>query len=324
MTPGIDPKVDYAFKKVFGDGTDLEPLRSLLQAILGFPVASVELMNPFNDQGNALDKLSVLDVKARDDRGRWFDVEMQMFLHAALVERLLYYWAKLYSGQLATGQDFRDLRAAYSICFLRGRRSQVRSDVYHSHYEMIDRRTGESPSDHFSIHIVELPKFTLGEDEVRTPEHRWCYFLQHAETLDPARMPASLNDPAVMKAMEVLMRISQDALERDRYESRLKWERDERQREYDHQEQTAALQKATTALQEKSAALQEKSAALQETAKSLAEAKTREVETLAGQVQFCQRLLGQPPTPKDELASKPVEELRRLADELRGRIEPAS
>ena len=320
MTPGIDPKVDYAFKKVFGDGTDLEPLRSLLQAILGFPVSSVELLNPFNEQGNTDDKLSVLDIKARDDRGRWFDVEMQMFLHAALVPRLLYYWAKLYSGQLAAGQDFSDLRPAYSICFLRGRLFHAKKDVYHNHFEMLDRRTGEAPSDHFGIHIVELPKFALGEDEVRTPEHRWCYFLKHAETLDPARMPASMNDPAVMKAMEVLMRISQDALERDRYESRLKWERDQRQREYDYQdyqEKTAALQEVTAALQEKSAALQEKSAALQA-------AQAREVETFAAQVQLCQRLLGEPPTPKEELASKPVEELRRLADELRRRVDPAS
>ncbi len=39
-------------------------------------------------------------------------------------------------------------------------------------------------------------------------------------------MPATMTEPPVLKAMEVLMKLSQSAQERDRYENRLKWERD--------------------------------------------------------------------------------------------------
>jgi hypothetical protein len=34
MIPGIDPKVDYAFKKVFGSEANIALLRSLLEAVL--------------------------------------------------------------------------------------------------------------------------------------------------------------------------------------------------------------------------------------------------------------------------------------------------
>ena len=35
MKPGIDPKVDYAFKKVFGSESNTDLLTDLLEAVLG-------------------------------------------------------------------------------------------------------------------------------------------------------------------------------------------------------------------------------------------------------------------------------------------------
>ena len=51
MVPGIDPKVDYAFKRLFGSPANSSLLISLLNAVLAFPaarqIASVEILNPF-------------------------------------------------------------------------------------------------------------------------------------------------------------------------------------------------------------------------------------------------------------------------------------
>ena len=43
MKPGIDPKVDYAFKKVFGSVSNTDLLKDLLEAVLGFAISSVEI-----------------------------------------------------------------------------------------------------------------------------------------------------------------------------------------------------------------------------------------------------------------------------------------
>jgi predicted transposase/invertase (TIGR01784 family) len=50
------------------------------------------LLNPFNEKDTADDKLSILDIKARDQRGRQYNVEMQMLAPRVYPQRVLYYW----------------------------------------------------------------------------------------------------------------------------------------------------------------------------------------------------------------------------------------
>jgi predicted transposase/invertase (TIGR01784 family) len=109
MVPGIDPRVDYAFKKLFGSEANLALLHDLLLAVLTpsleLVIASLDILNPFNDKEALDDKLSILDIKARDDRGRQYNIEMQMLGTRILLQRLLYYWANLHSQQLHEGDD---------------------------------------------------------------------------------------------------------------------------------------------------------------------------------------------------------------------------
>ena len=287
MTPGIDPKVDYAFKKVFGSESNADLLRDLLGAVLGFAVSAVEIVNPFNDKDAADDKLSVLDVKARDEQGRWFNVEMQMCSHAALVPRLLYYWAKLYAGQMVEGKDFATLMPAYSVCFVNSRLFQRRPDVYHNRFRALDDSTGELLTEHFRMHIVEIPKFMTGVDDIGAQLERWCYYFKHGETLDAEALPPTLDKPAVRKAMEVLMRLSQDVHERDRYENRVKFQLDQRQFQADAAAAAAAV--AAAALEKGS---------------------------FYGRIQAFQLVLDQQETPKQELAKLSIDELQRFAAEL--------
>ena len=98
------------------------------------------------------------------------------------------------------------------------------------------------------------------------------------------------------------MRMSQDAIERDRYESRLKHRRDMQQFERDRQTSVANLAVAE--------------ASLATTQASLAATQARAAEAFVGQIHLCQRLLKQPLTPKEELVPKSLDELQTLADEL--------
>jgi len=82
MILGIDPKVDYAFKYLLGRdstrGILIDVLNNVLRPAPGREVQDIELLNPFNLQETQDDKISVLDIKARDQSGRRFNVEMQM------------------------------------------------------------------------------------------------------------------------------------------------------------------------------------------------------------------------------------------------------
>ena len=84
MASDIDPKVDYIFKRLCGDedhallSVDLVAQRASLPASRA--VKGVTLLNPFVSKTYAEGKLSILDVRARDDPGRQFLLEMQQFL----------------------------------------------------------------------------------------------------------------------------------------------------------------------------------------------------------------------------------------------------
>lgn len=60
------------------------------------------------------------DIKARDQAGWLYNVEMQMLALAVSSPRLLYYWAKVYGQQLAAGDDYTRLWPTISLCFVNG------------------------------------------------------------------------------------------------------------------------------------------------------------------------------------------------------------
>ena len=74
MILSIDPKVDYAFKHVFGREVTRPILINVLDSVLN-PAPMIEdldLLNPFNPKEALDDKLSILDIKARRPDGTAF------------------------------------------------------------------------------------------------------------------------------------------------------------------------------------------------------------------------------------------------------------
>ena len=51
----------------------------------------------------------MLDIQVSLDDGRQVDVEMQIQVRTGISDRFLYYWAKLYGGQLEPGGSAEDL-----------------------------------------------------------------------------------------------------------------------------------------------------------------------------------------------------------------------
>ena len=184
MQLGIDPKNDYAFKCVFGDEHHTRVLIHVLNAVLRPPtecrVASVEILNPFSDRDVLDEKLSILDIKARDQSGRYFNVEMQMVPHPSDRRRFLYYWAKIYGSQLLSGDDYKLLEPAISICFVDGLLFPETEEC-HLHFRLWDPQVELALNDHLAIHAFQLPKFTKSGQDLTDPLDLWLYFLNNAK-----------------------------------------------------------------------------------------------------------------------------------------------
>lgn len=121
----------------------------------------------------------------------------------------------------------------------------------------------------------------------------------------------------VERALEELWMMSQSQIERERYEARLKWQRDV---------STALAEARHDGLTEGRAEGRTEGRAEGRTegrTEGLAEGRA---EGLLQQVQLFQQLLGQPLTPAEELRLLPLSELedqtRRLAAELASRLPP--
>ena len=220
----INPRVDFAFKKLFGSEENKDLLMSLINAIVSEQeqVVEVELKNPYNLADYRAGKMSILDIKARSENGRWFNVEMQISEDYNFDKRAIYYWAKLVTEQLSEGMMFKELKKTISINILDFNFIPGLTEV-HSCYKIINTATGKDDKLHdiFELHYVELRKFTKQQEQVSSALDRWSTFLTKADKLDKNHVPKELaDDPAIVKAITAVDRMFNEE-ERVVYETRM-------------------------------------------------------------------------------------------------------
>ncbi|MGH8498052.1 MAG: Rpn family recombination-promoting nuclease/putative transposase [Methylococcales bacterium] len=288
MKHRIDPKVDCVFKALLGSEANRDLLIHFLNAILAAelaaPITEVEILNPYNEKEFLDDKLSIVDVKARDGAGKVFQVEVQLSVYGHLATRMAYTWADIYSQQLQSGQDYRLLKATYSIWLLA--ENLIADEDYAHNYKLRDEQ-GRMLLDHGGIWVLELAKFDA--ETIATDQQRWLMFFKTGDQLDDANLPEWMNTEEMRKAMSTLKQFSEKERDYHAYQARQNYLREQRtiQGELEElgqkleqerlekldalgreqaalQEKQAALQREAAALQEKQAALQEKQIALQE------------------------------------------------------------
>ncbi|NJO14794.1 MAG: PD-(D/E)XK nuclease family transposase [Thioploca sp.] len=220
----INPKVDFAFKKLFGSEENQDLLIALLNAILvdEDQIVELELKNPYNLADYQAGKMSILDIKASDQTGRWFNVEMQVGEDLNFDKRSIYYWAKLVTEQLSEGMMFKELKKTFCINIL-DFNFITDVDAFHNRYKIINIGTGKDDKLHdvFELHYLELRKFNKPYHEIATALDRWILFLSRAHELDKSHLPSELvHDKTIVKAIEVVDRMFNEA-ERQVYETRM-------------------------------------------------------------------------------------------------------
>jgi predicted transposase/invertase (TIGR01784 family) len=227
MKLGIKPTVDLIFKAIFGDENHTGLTRSLLNAILseiGRPrAASVEILNPFRPGHFSDDKDAVLDVRARDEEGREFQIEMQMRSFAELPQRMLYNWSSLYLAHLRKGESYISLRPLISIWILD---RQLFPDASWLHvFELRDSGTDRVLHGDLTIVTIELELWTrLMEKALKSTLElgvgRWLKFLRSAQDLDPDKLPPEFESEEFREALEIMAAYTKSDARRDLYRRR--------------------------------------------------------------------------------------------------------
>ncbi len=227
----ITPKVDLAFKKLFGVEENKDLLISLINSIVSpeDQVVDITLLNPYNSQNFRNDKLSILDIKAKGVDGKMFNIEMQITDSADYDKRALYYWAKLYTEQLKAGTYYSSLCKAIGIHILNFV-SITNNERYHNCFYITEKKTGERYFADMELHTIELNKFEgdtteLNElvSKIKSSLDVWLAFLTKHNLLNKDNLPPELNNQNLKKALSVLEVMNFSSEERDAYEEHLKW-----------------------------------------------------------------------------------------------------
>ena len=181
----LDPKTDFAFKKLFGGEDSKLRLINLLNSVLALPrqqqISQVEIIDPYLAPKIKGIKDTYVDVKATDQQGTQFIIEMQVLSVAYFEKRVLYNACKAYSSQLKKAEDYATLNKTIAITFtdfvMFKEVENIKSTV------LLKNQHNQLYSEDLSLVFLELPKFTNSEKELTTDLDRWLYFLRHADDL---------------------------------------------------------------------------------------------------------------------------------------------
>lgn len=201
----IDPKIDFAFKKIFGSSDSKDILINFLNAILyeGQPlIEDLEIIDSQPENPTLGVQETRLDVKATINGDRIALVEIQLINVPSFGNRVLYNAAKSYSQQL-TGKDrYERLKTVISLKI-------ADFEMFDNQPEFMSRfvfqekeQQFECPDTAIELVFIELPKFSKELAALETTADQWIYFLKNTSTLET--VPETLSAvPEIQKAFRI-------------------------------------------------------------------------------------------------------------------------
>ncbi len=219
-----DLKNDFVFRRIFA--THPHILRGLLNDLLerrdDETIESIEYLP--GEQLPLVEgaKLSILDVRCKDQAGTMFVVEMQLIHHPGFINRVVYNACKAYAGQLKAGEKYTTLTdvVAISICDFALWPDAQQDEQGLARVPMLSRwnMTERSSKNHGLLQVqyafLELPKM---------PERRpdgpgadlWAWLFVHAPEL--TAVPDDLSPGPYRAALELANQATFSHIELETY-----------------------------------------------------------------------------------------------------------
>lgn len=220
----LNPKNDYVFKRIFGYTGNEDITKSLLSSIIPDNIEEITLdCNPITEKDLFDDKVGILDIKAKLNNSTNCNIEMQIVDRKNLEKRLLFYWSKMYTSSIKSGEDYDKLKRSIVILISDYNLEKLLNEPeYMSKWNI---RREKSPhlvlTDMLEIYIIEAEKaknYVLENNEVL---NSWLQFINDPEVV------LKMENNELKKAKRILEEISEDEHERRLTELREKYIRDQ-------------------------------------------------------------------------------------------------
>lgn len=201
-------KLDVIFKRVFGNDSNKAIIAAFISDLLEIPresikaiyINNVELTPEYLDM-----KFSRLDLKLDVD-GRIVNIEMQVNREADFKERTLFYWSKLYSEELKTGEEYGELKQ--TICINIINFDLFNCEDYHSRFKVLETERNEVLTEKFAIHFFELKKLSKFKKNRRMED--WLNLINAETEGDLMAIQQTTQIPEVKDTIVMLRQLSAD------------------------------------------------------------------------------------------------------------------
>ncbi|MEY3867711.1 MAG: hypothetical protein RLZZ338_1602 [Cyanobacteriota bacterium] len=183
----INPKTDFAFKRIFGSSESKNILKSFLNALIyeGKPIIEdLEILDPALASRLPGLKDTYLDVKAKINDGKTVIIEMQVLNVSSFAKRVIYNAAKTYATQLGRGEGYTKLKPVLALTITDFEMFENDSDVISHFVFKQTKRCFDYPDPEIELFFVELPKFHKTLEELETITDQWIYFMKNAPSLE--------------------------------------------------------------------------------------------------------------------------------------------
>lgn len=205
----LSPKLDVVFQALFGEVGSEQITSKFLEAILNQKIESIDLSkNLILRRDYPDDKLGILDIIAKINDSEYCNIEMQVAQQEEIIDRLLFYWGKVYTKQIKLGQSYDTLQKTIVILIANFNVKGLESLEYHTSWKIIEEKYRTTIlTEKLEFHIIELPKI-IGISNDNDSLLDWLLFLDNPKS---ERVIEKMKENKELKqANEKLETLSQD------------------------------------------------------------------------------------------------------------------
>ena len=204
----VSPKIDVVFKKVFGENNDI--LGGFLADILEIPITDISELHVVKQElvpDDASGKFCRLDLNLKV-KDKLINVEIQLRRQEDYRDRALFYWAKLFTSELKSGEPYGDLKKTITINIMDF--NLFEHEQYCCEVVPVVKGTDEIYSDKFGMYFFELRKVTKEIDR-NDRKKLWMQFL-NANDKEAFDMINQTEAPAIQHAVKLIYDMSEDSM----------------------------------------------------------------------------------------------------------------
>ncbi|MBA2369885.1 MAG: Rpn family recombination-promoting nuclease/putative transposase [Candidatus Protochlamydia sp.] len=228
VTKFLNPKNDFAFKKIFGTERNKDILIHFLNDMLMFKnnghIVDISFLKTIQDPETASKKTSIVDILCTDQSKNTYIVEMQVVKEKGFEKRAQYYASKAYISQANIGEEYYNLKEIIFLAISDFIMFPNKKD-YKSDHVILDMKNHDHDLKDFSFTFLELPKFNKDINQLSTMIDKWAYFFKHAEKTSEENLQKLVgNDQIIERAFKELNRFSWNDAELLTYDQEAKYE----------------------------------------------------------------------------------------------------